>query len=1321
MSANAGGAMLLRIAAAAVVLGAGIPLTTLTAQEAPAIWSAGAAQRRITPQEPLWLSGYASRTKPASGKLNDLWVRALALEAPGSKPLVLVTLDLVGIDREHARNIRQRLAERHGLADEQVALCCSHTHSGPIVGHNLETMYFLDAENSDRVARYTPWLTDQIVETVGEALAARRPCRLSTGRGASPIAVNRRNNPEEKVPELRAAGQLRGPVDHDVHVLRVASQEGQLVAVVFGYACHATVLDGYEYCGDYPGMACDALAEAHLDAVPLFWAGCGGDQNPIPRRKVELAREYGRQLAGEVDRVLAGAMSELPASIDAAAAREVPLALSAVPSREDLQRQAQSDNRYEAARAKNLLAELDRSGAIAAEYPYPITYWRLGDRLDWVFLGGEVVVDYALRLKQVLGPDNAWITAYSNDVMAYIPSRRVLDEGGYEGGGAMLYYGLPSPWAADVEERVIAGVRGVMGEHLPEPHASGPSPPAPLPEGEGGSAVAPIKKLDADKYEMPRVLDERLALELAVAEPDLMTPTGVAVDRAGRVYVVENHTHFPPADYAGPKHDRIRLYADTDGDGQLDAQSTFYEGCRDTVNLCLRDDGWLYVACRAEIFRVRDDDGDGRAERREPIAKLETAGNYPHNGLLGGVFDAGGDYYFGLGENLGAPYKLIGTDGAALSGGGEGGSLYRCAADGSRLQRVATGFWNPHQQAIDRAGRLFAIDNDPDSRPPCRLLHIVPRGDYGYRYRNGRRGIHPFTAWNGELPGTLPMAAGTGEAPSGIVCYVGAGLPAEYRDALLVTSWGDHRIERYRAQPRGASVQAVGELIVVGGESFRPVDIATAPDGSLWISDWVDKSYELHGKGRLWRLRWKTPSEVPAPLPPSLSADEQRAAALRDPSADVSRDERLAALASADPFLGQAAWVGLSGQLSLDDWIALAGDADRWRRLAAILALRESTDPRAAQPLAALLTDADPDVRFAAVQWVGESRLAAHRPALEALLAEPQASRELLEGALAALEQLDGVVREASSEFGGADYLVQRLDSGRLPKTLLARTVRMIPPEHAWLTLERLQQFSQDADSDLRLEAIRSLRESPLPGAREQIAHIAADEARPLAERLESVCGVSPVDGAGREMLLALARSDEAALRDEAWRALRGAELDAAQREALSQTPPADAELAGRVLHAATTNPGKTAMTEARGDAERGQRLFFHPRGPRCYRCHAIEGRGGRIGPELSTAGAMPSERLIAALLDPSREVSPQFVSWSLELTDGRTVVGMVETEDPQGNRVYLTGQGERVPLHVSQIASQAMLSRSVMPDDLAAQLTEAELRDLVAYLGSLR
>jgi hypothetical protein len=186
----------------------------------------------------------------------------------------------------------------------------------------------------------------------------------------------------------------------------------------------------------------------------MFWAGCGGDQNPLPRRSVELAQQYGRQLADAVDQVLDGEMTDVTPALDTRY-REIDLAFDKLPTREQWERDAQSSNRYTAARGRLYLQRLDDGRPIQQTYPYPVATWRVGD-VHWVFLGGEVVVDYSMRIKTKFG--DAWVAGYANDVMAYIPSRRVLLEGGYEGGGAMVYYGLPTAWSQQVEEQLIAEV-----------------------------------------------------------------------------------------------------------------------------------------------------------------------------------------------------------------------------------------------------------------------------------------------------------------------------------------------------------------------------------------------------------------------------------------------------------------------------------------------------------------------------------------------------------------------------------------------------------------------------------------------------------------------------------------------------------------------------------------------------------------------------------------------------------------------------------------------------------------------------------------------
>ena len=418
------------------------------------LWKAGAARVAITPESPMWMSGYASRSHPADGKLQDLWCKVLVLEDAHGNRAALVTLDLVGIDRTTSLAVCDKIEEQYNLTREQIALCCSHTHSGPVVGDNLQTMYVLDSAQHQLVEDYTTRLKRQIVDVVGQAIARLAPSRIAFANGRATFAVNRRNNKEVDVPGLRARGKLLGPVDYDVPVLSVRDREGRLKAVAFGYACHATVLSSFQWCGDYPGYAQSTLEELHPEAVALFWAGCGADQNPLPRREVSLAEQYGNDLAGAVDHVLNGVMRPISGELTAAYA-EVDLKLAELPTRAELQLQAISRDKYEAVRAQALLRQIDAGQPLSPTYPYPVQTWRFGNDLLWVTLGGEVVVDYALRLKGELGPSNTWVAGYSNDVMAYIPSRRVLLEGGYEGGGAMVYYGLPTTWAPEVEETIV--------------------------------------------------------------------------------------------------------------------------------------------------------------------------------------------------------------------------------------------------------------------------------------------------------------------------------------------------------------------------------------------------------------------------------------------------------------------------------------------------------------------------------------------------------------------------------------------------------------------------------------------------------------------------------------------------------------------------------------------------------------------------------------------------------------------------------------------------------------------------------------------------
>lgn len=441
-----------------VVLTAWVTMaTTLFAAE----WKAGMSKANITPPKRIWMSGYGSRNHPAEGKLTDLWAKVLIIEDQKGNRGLLVTLDLVGISRDLAVPLCAKIRRQYGIPREQIKICTSHTHTGPAVGRNLAPLHYLQVDKQQQalIDEYGRHLVQLVVGAVGRAVKGMAPCSMSWGSDRCAVAVNRRNNQEAEVPRLRAAGTMKGPFDHDVPVLAIRDSEGGLKCVVFGYACHATVLDFYQWSGDYPGFAQMTLEQRYPGCQAMFWAGCGADQNPLPRRKVELARMYGQRVAAAVERTLSGKMEPLAGSLRTRY-REIPIRLAKLPTNDDLARLAQSKNRFEVARAKMLLEQIKSGQPLSPSYKhYPVASWLIGGEVQFVSLGGEVVVDYANRIKLEHRGKKTWVAGYSHDVMAYIPSRRVLREGGYEGGSSMVYYGLPTIWSPEIEGDILAEVK----------------------------------------------------------------------------------------------------------------------------------------------------------------------------------------------------------------------------------------------------------------------------------------------------------------------------------------------------------------------------------------------------------------------------------------------------------------------------------------------------------------------------------------------------------------------------------------------------------------------------------------------------------------------------------------------------------------------------------------------------------------------------------------------------------------------------------------------------------------------------------------------
>lgn len=445
----------------ATIAGACAPAAIAFGAQRQHVWKAGIAKAVITPEKAVWLAGYGHKRVPA-GKLHDLWMKALALEDSAGQRAVLITSDFQGVPQSMSDRTFARMQKDYGLSREQVMFTFSHNHCGPRLGDDLIDYYPIEAEQVELVQEYTDLMIDKVVALVGEALKDLKPASLQQGEGKATFAVNRRNNKEAEVAAMIAKGTpLVGPVDHSVPVLTVMRPNGDITAILFGYACHPTTLNFLQWCGDYPGFAQLEIERQHPGTTAMFVNTCGGDQNPLPRRSVELCQKYGHELAVGVEAALGQSMKAVSGGLKTAFAM-IDLPYLKTVGRDDLHPLLQDAHPVRARWAARMLQKLDAGEKFGDSYPYPLHAWRLGSELLFIGQGAETVVDYALRFKKEFGP-GTWVCGYADDMISYIPSRRVWEEGGYEGGANLFEYGRPAfRWAGDIEERIVAAVRKLV-------------------------------------------------------------------------------------------------------------------------------------------------------------------------------------------------------------------------------------------------------------------------------------------------------------------------------------------------------------------------------------------------------------------------------------------------------------------------------------------------------------------------------------------------------------------------------------------------------------------------------------------------------------------------------------------------------------------------------------------------------------------------------------------------------------------------------------------------------------------------------------------
>jgi neutral ceramidase len=383
-------------------------------------WKAGVASAAITPRRPLQMAGYGGRKEPAEGTEQDLFAKALAIEDREGRRVVIITMDLIGVIDRLREDVAKRVEEQYKLPPNALVMNASHTHCGPAYGRDDAKDYF------DRLA-------DTLVVLVGGALGRLEPASLSYNYARCGFAMNRRTPTDTG---YQNHPNPAGPVDHTVPVLRVDDADGKLRAVVFGYACHNTTMGFLKWLGDYAGYAQEYFEQDHPGVTAMFMMGCGADQNPYPRSQLEYAQKHGRSLATAVEAALEVGQKTLR--------HQRPL--------------------HGPLRSAMETVDLEFDEADRPDFPYPVQVVRFGNELCIVALGNEVVIDYSLRLKRELAePDGPaiWVAGYSNVYSGYIPSRRVLLEGGYEA--------RSRPWKPTLEELIVGKVHELFDRLNPEP------------------------------------------------------------------------------------------------------------------------------------------------------------------------------------------------------------------------------------------------------------------------------------------------------------------------------------------------------------------------------------------------------------------------------------------------------------------------------------------------------------------------------------------------------------------------------------------------------------------------------------------------------------------------------------------------------------------------------------------------------------------------------------------------------------------------------------------------------------------------------------
>ena len=1276
----------------------------------------GAAKTDITPKEPIRLSGYGGRRIEATNVAQKLWAKALAIGEQGKEPVLLLTVDNCGVPASLVEEVHKAVAAKRKIPRENFVVTFTHTHSAPCLSGLLPNLFSEDvpASHQERINKYTQFLKEELVALSLTALQSLKPGKLEWAQGIARFAKNRRTE--------------NGPVDHTLGILRATDDAGKILAIVGNYACHSTTLGGEynEVHGDWAGYAQEFIERDHAGAIGMVTIGCGADANPHPRGKLEHASNHGEEIAREIRRVRELTRLETLPNCKRA---ELDLPFDPLPSREQWEARAKQSG-IVGYHAKRNLQKLDRGEKLPTSLPYSVQGWDFGGKLQMVFSPGEVVVDYALRLSRELDKERLWVTGYANDAPCYIPSRRILKEGGYEAESSLWYYDKPARLAPETEDLTIAAVHKLVGSTYKEVRAEFPPPKSP------DEALRTLR------------VKGDFEISLAASEPEIVDPVAIDFGRDGRLWVVEMHDYPSGLDGKGKPGGRVKVLSDKDGDGRFEEAKVFLDRLPFPTGLLLWSNG-VFICAAPDIIYAEDRNGDGRADYTNALFRGFATHNFQARvnslvfGLDGWIYGACGLF----GGEITTPNGKVTLNGMDFRFK-PGSWIFEPISGKSQQGRVRDDFgnwfgsdnstWLWHYPLGERS-----LSNLNVPVFPTRRVSVAAGANANRVYPTSRT----LTRFNdAHMENRITSGCG-------IDIFRDLSFGTEYYGNAFACEPVHNLVHRLILKTNGvtytgsrSSEDAHDEFLTSTDNWFRPVQAKLGPDGALWIVDmyrfviehpsWIPeerlKQLDVRAgsdKGRIYRIH------KPGAAWPKVITQEQAAKALLR-SNGVLRDQaqqtlaRVEAIEHENPAVfSQILWMTKDPTLLKkaanhrdprvrtqyirisNDGIGLANDVDLRVRFEAALALGVDDRPEAGDALGKLLADSNPWIRAAVVNG---SKL--HGTALaRAILEQKKQPDALLFSILDQFpanpaELLDLLIEERPLKPWQVKALVK---FKILPADVVAelRTFRDGPAKspEAILWLGKIGQSESEASeillttaqqTRLRAASVKRLSEFEDPAVARNIlekwpnlpANLRADLLRILITRKTWL-----------PILLSAVQEGT----------VSRAEFPIELRQMVLQSKePLAGQLFKRTSQDKTELVKTYASAATSGDKVIGEQLFQE----NCASCHRYAGQGFAIGPDISIYRNKAPEDLALAILDPNSAIEPRFVNYNVELTEGRSFAGLLGSETAEEVELLQSG-GIKQKLLRKEILSMKASDFSMMPEGFEQILSREKFAHVFTYI----